>query len=470
MIRSFGMGILLLGLVAVLAAQPTPPSRWTRITGRDSTEAALSIAQTSDNGYIVSGISLSVSAGGTDIYLVKLDSTGRVVWTRTYGAASHFENAPVIRVMADGKFLLAGASGSYEGQEGPASRYLIKMSSAGITEWTRSGGTGRVLDLQILSDGNFIATGPGVMLWKTNSQGNSLWTHTTSRTVNDIGYSVQAVSDGFIIGGVTEMSHTDAYLIKTNAQGTAVWTRILGGAGFDTAFVVREAYDGGYYLAGSTTSNLDRQKPWLIKTNSQGIQSWSRHYGSTFARGTFYSMEILPDSDLIVSGVLDNHLYLARLDSAGNVRWDETYDATGSRTGAALSMQPTRDQGYVMAGYTYGTGAQGLDFYILKTGRDGMASPADPREAMVPTALSLLAYPNPFNPTTTLVFSLPQTARIRLDVFDITGRIAATLADEVWDAGRHTVSLHGDALTSGIYFARLMTPDAVATQKLMLLK
>ena len=79
-------------------------------------------------------------------------------------------------------------------------------------------------------------------------------------------------------------------------------------------------------------------------------------------------------------------------------------------------------------------------------------------------------FPNPFNPSTTISFSLPQTQQVKLAVFDITGRQVAVLADEQYQAGEHRVMFDGAELPSGIYFARLSAGTVDLTQKLMLIR
>lgn len=82
----------------------------------------------------------------------------------------------------------------------------------------------------------------------------------------------------------------------------------------------------------------------------------------------------------------------------------------------------------------------------------------------------LAAYPNPFNPATQLKFSLPNTAQVKLTLFDVTGRNVATLADDVFQAGTYSATWNAQAFASGAYFARLETAGFTHTQKLVLLK
>jgi hypothetical protein len=472
------LAIILLGTATVLSAQPGNYSSWSRITGGDSTEEARGIVQTTDGGFAAVGYTTSSGAGGADFYLVKLDSNGTVNWSRTYGGLGD-DDAYCVRQTSDGGFILAGSSGSTT--DTTLQGYLVKTTSTGILQWSRkfsSTSSEVIRDLQVESDGNFIMTGSSatpqgsdVFLRKADSHGNQTWLRTIGRSTSDHGYSVAPVSGGYIVAGTTLSSQTDAYLIKTNTQGVNVWTHVLGGSGNDIAYVVRPASDGGYYLAGSTTSNLIEHRPWLLKATAQGAQSWSHYYGPSNGSGTFYAMEILPGGNIIAAGCINDYFYLPRLDSVGGVRWDHLYNGFASRNAVALSLTPTRDDGFTLAGYTYGIGARQLDFYIVRTSRDAMTWSAVPDFPLtVPASFALSAFPNPFNPQTTLAFSLPQTTRVELDVFDLTGRTVAVLQDGIMAAGEHRLSFDGNDLPSGLYFARVRAGETVVTRKLVLLK
>jgi hypothetical protein len=88
-----------------------------------------------------------------------------------------------------------------------------------------------------------------------------------------------------------------------------------------------------------------------------------------------------------------------------------------------------------------------------------------------PTAFALaVASPNPFNPTTTLRFSLPEASHVTLAVFDVTGRQVAQLVNGMQDAGQHSVTFDGSNLASGVYLYRLTAGLNTATGKMVLLK
>ncbi len=93
------------------------------------------------------------------------------------------------------------------------------------------------------------------------------------------------------------------------------------------------------------------------------------------------------------------------------------------------------------------------------------------RAVLVPDDIRLLpAYPNPFNPSTTLSFELPRTMKIILSVFDVRGREVAVLFNGVQDAGRHQILFNSDGHPSGVYFVRLTTENSIQSERILLMK
>lgn len=92
-------------------------------------------------------------------------------------------------------------------------------------------------------------------------------------------------------------------------------------------------------------------------------------------------------------------------------------------------------------------------------------------ESQIPSEVILSAnYPNPFNPSTIVPFSMPEAGAVRLDVYDATGRKVQTLVDQVMSAGRHQVSVDASSWASGVYLYVLQTPDVTLTRKMILIK
>jgi len=79
-------------------------------------------------------------------------------------------------------------------------------------------------------------------------------------------------------------------------------------------------------------------------------------------------------------------------------------------------------------------------------------------------------HPNPFNPVTTLAYTVPTRSRVSIVIYDVTGRIIRTLVDEDIEPGRHKAVLHATGLPSGVYFARMVAGAFTDTRKITLLK
>lgn len=97
-------------------------------------------------------------------------------------------------------------------------------------------------------------------------------------------------------------------------------------------------------------------------------------------------------------------------------------------------------------------------------------SPSSDDFILQPSSIALSAYPNPFNPTTTLRVALPEAGTCSLDIYNIRGQLVETLIDRPLTAGEHQLTFDGSALPSGVYFAELSTSERTAVHKLLLLK
>ncbi len=122
------------------------------------------------------------------------------------------------------------------------------------------------------------------------------------------------------------------------------------------------------------------------------------------------------------------------------------------------------------ATYLYVAGMSGVTIYDCS---GVLSTPDNPRSdgLPVPATLRLIGcYPNPFNPSTTVAFDLPAPSRVRLAVYDVTGREVAVLADGPHAAGHYATKFDGTALATGTYFCRLSAGNQTQFTKLLLLK
>jgi len=431
--------------------------RWQRTYGGTNYDDGYSTQQTSDGGYIVAGYTYSFGAGQSDVYLIRTNGTGDTLWTRAYGGTSYDEGYTV-RQTQEGGYIIAGETNSFGA--GSYDVYLIKTNGSGDTLWTKTyGGTNTDAgnSVQQTLDGGYIVVGysysfgiglSDVYLIKTNVSGDTLWTRTYGGANFDCGFSVQQTSDGgYIIAGSTSSfgaGYDDVYLIKTNASGDTLWTRTYGGTSSDEGLSVQQTSDGGYIIAGPTTSfGAGSFDAYLIKTNASGDTLWTRTYGGV-GDDEGYSVQQTTDGGYIIVGPTTSFgaggydVYLIKTNTSGDTLWTRTYGGTDNEW--SYSVQQTSDRGYIIAGYTRSFGAGGADVYLIKTDGNGNVGTERGQGLEGPRGQGITITPNPF-----IFFArVPGHEAERFSLYDISGRKVGTYrGDRI-----------GEGLTPGVYFLK----------------
>lgn len=196
---------------------------WIRAYGGSGLDAAYFVQQTQDGGYVMAGYTESFGSGLSDFYLIKTDLLGDTLWSRTFGGIYN-DRAFGAEQTTDGGYIVAGWTQSFGDISGDV--WLIKTDSLGGILWSRtyeSGGSESGRSIRQTSDGGYIVVG-GEYLTKTDSLGGALWTRTCGEKLFwGPGNSVQQTSDGgYIVAGV--LDHYDLYgsnlgLVKLDAFG-----------------------------------------------------------------------------------------------------------------------------------------------------------------------------------------------------------------------------------------------------------
>jgi hypothetical protein len=88
----------------------------------------------------------------------------------------------------------------------------------------------------------------------------------------------------------------------------------------------------------------------------------------------------------------------------------------------------------------------------------------------LPQNIRLSASPNPFNTTVNIQYQISRPSQVRMNIYNLTGQMIATLVDTHQEAGHHSVRWNGASVASGVYFCRLEESGGIVTQKMLLLK
>ena len=341
--HSFGEGYY--GDVYLIKTDSAGNKIWQKTFGGSKDDSGDSVRQTTDGGFIIAGSTCTFREGSGDVYLIKTDPNGNSQWQKTLGGSKD-DGGYSVQQTTDGGFIIAGGTQSFGAGRDV---YLIKTDSAGNLVWQKTFG-GENSDggysVQQTTDGGFIiagytysfgAGGLDIYLIKTNPNGNSQWQKTFGGSSNDCGYSVQQTADGgFIIAGGTQSfgaGSEDVYLIKTDSDGNEVWQKTFSGSDGDVGNSVQQTTDGGFIIAGSTHSFGAGYygDVYLIRTDSAGNLLWQKTFdGSSVDYG--FSVQQTADGGFIIAGCTssfgagNDDVYLVKVGFEGCERWDFNCD------------------------------------------------------------------------------------------------------------------------------------------------
>lgn len=384
-VKYFSLLIILICLSPNETTGQSPDTLWTRTFGGSNIDIAHDVQLTSDGAFIITGYTRSFgTTSGRNAWLLKTDMFGNLQWHNTYGGNSDDEGHAVQQTF-DGGYIIAGLTNSFGA--GLKDMFMVKTDSLGNQQWMKTfGGANDDEAYSVLqtSDGGYLLAGVtssfavggrDVFLVKTDASGNLSWQKSLGGLGSDGAWDIKHTSDGgYILAGWT-FSHGpgsigNAWLVKTDSLGNQLWHQAFGGTGVDRAYSVQQTTDGGYILAGYTSSfgaGLDDML--LIKTDNLGNQQWMKTFGGT-GRDYGYSVQQTSEGGFIITGYTLSYgaggddVYLVKTDSDGNLEWFKTYGGSSSDVGYAVRETP--DGGCIIAGHTLSYGAGVHDAWLIR--------------------------------------------------------------------------------------------------------
>ncbi len=505
--RSCARFVAVFALALAAFAQP-PTIAWQQTFGSPwGNEEAYSVVQMTDGNYAAAGYSDGpLSAGLKDFYVVKFDDNGQLIWqhTYTYVGGQRDEICYAAAATDDNGLILAGVT---QAEAGTDDILLIRTDSWGEVVWTRVlQGEGTLDDLheqQIALDVKIVEVSPQdqhillagnwwnldrtveqPLLIQTDMQGNTQWRRHYQFFDGDFPIPMVCAKGVNVIPGTPQryvfsgsaMDPVDtwSYFATTDAQGN----------------IESQCWPGAQ-LAVSPVVNTDGTISMLLRAEvgdlpvSQLIRATDQcaSFPLLTQSQTFLSQAVrLGGSNVLVIGGMHlddqnmEHAYGTKVNSSGEQEWGvpmlNDLPVIGSFFRGVHRRNDNNDLiifvGARVIETERGPDETQMDLYVVKM-TDGTTG-ADEGFVPQPTALSLTSYPNPFNPMTTISFTLPQASDVALTVYDILGQQVAQLIDGRVAAGEHRLTFDAANLPSGLYITRLVTPAQTITQKILLMK
>ena len=476
------ISLLLMPLTA--SAQHPPDTLWTNVYVHGYKSYGRSVQQTTDGGFIAAGYTTPSTSFHSDVYLVKTDAFGDTVWTRTFGGNLSDQGYDV-KQTDDGGYIVVGTI--IPPGEVFTDVYLIKTDENGNEIWAHNygeddGDIGHGV-IQI-PDGGYMVTGYVniissdqcyILLMRTDADGDTIWTRIFDNYyMQGKGWDVIRTQDGnYVAAGQTwPTGNGNVFLMKFDDNGDTLWMRNYGGDLLEFGNSVMQTQDGGFIIAGGSKSYGEGQYDvYLIRTDSEGDTLWTRTYGG-YLDDFGHCLDITFDGGYIITGMSESFvslgiddLYLIRTDEFGDTLWTCTYGDSGDGDiDWGYSVQQTADGGFIVAGKTNSYDPDTYTrMWLLRFRWDGVL--VEDWKEIQPYDFKLLPpYPNPFNGSTTIPFTLDRPGNVKIDIYDITGRSVGVQYIEPWQtwfsAGMHEVVWNADGMASGVYLVRLQQQSA----------
>lgn len=427
---------------------------WTKTFGGTNVDQASSLMQTTDGGFIIAGSTNSFGAGNYDFYLIKTDSAGNLQWSKTYGGAMD-DKAKNIKQLNDGSFVIVGSSYSFGISDEDV--YLVKTNSNGLLIWSflysEAGGRYDLgNDIIVTADSGLVITGhtyplssgtSAFLFFRLDSSGMVLWNKVYGNpSSSGSGTAAKELNNGdFIVTGTFD-NVPYLSLIKTNSSGAVLWSNFYGSPG--VALNLECSADNGYLIAGRTQSPPTLPNyAVLLKIDSTGNQQWRRRYDGM---GPGYASSILnaTDGGYCVSGVSDSNAFFIKTDSMGNSGClESTITATKYAGPVELVPIPLSTSAVATVENTVSTisGSGGIENILCYTGISN--APAE--------ILPFSIYPNPSEGA---FYFANFEKESDIEIYDALGRL---IHRSVFNENKKLIDLTGKK--SGVCFYRVINSN-----------
>jgi len=449
--------VLLAGILISISknANAQKPITWQRTYGDGNIDYGYSIVQTPDEGYIAVGRKRINTT--SFMFAMRLNKYGDTIWTKTFLA----NEASQIEMLSDSNYLICS---------GFLNDPLIKINIDGNILWTKNNSGGYIKPS--IYSGFFLDRESSII--KYNDSGQFIWNFDYEKYYDNgypTDYAVRPDNSLLIIGIIDDtLSECNRFIIRADSLGQFISVRK-----FNSDYLPSKMICSGSDKFAFTGD--DKDGAFLVKYDTLGNLIWIKNYDngppeSVEERSLIQTI----DNGYAITGYYNNgnfnyFMRIIKTDSFGNEQFRKLYGFNDNDQ--AYCIRQTKDTGYVLIGIrdNHNLG----DIYIVKTDKTGYANP--PVSIIYKSTINLTEYqlfqnfPNPFNPVTDIRFSIKKSNFIKINLYDINGKIVKELVNDFKNSGDYKIKFIGYNFSSGVYFYSLFADnELIETKKMLLIK
>jgi hypothetical protein len=432
---------------------------------------------------------VSFNHGTADAWLIVTDTLGNIIWEKTYGGSNGDWFAKILPTDNNTIYLLGSTASSdgdisYDPYPGSRDIWVVKIDILGNILWEKVIGGGMIDNVEsgaLASDGGVVVFGwtgsqngevsinygmYDMWLVKLNSDGDIEWEKSFGTDDFDYGTAIISTSDGgFLLGGTSTIGrggnltcipfnlNAEAIILKLDSTGNIEWQNCYGGSGHDAIWGIQELIDG-YILVGIGSSGdgdltgsgwHGMSDIWVIKIDFYGNIIWQRCYGGSRFESALNIFSTTDNHFVIIGAtqsqdgdITNNHsimesnydIWVLKINNVGDIITQKCFGGVGNDFILSGTLQKS-DNNYVIAAYTnYGPsfdvgctpyGGNGdIDYWVFEIMLDDTVNVITP----VASTREIRVYPNPA--TTETWLHLPENITLekaRVELYSPTGRL-----------------------------------------------
>lgn len=461
-------------VTAALRAQP-PDTLWTQSIGGWDNDWCYSVTLDHDSGYLIAGQLSPDSGQYSRGALIRLDQTGQVIWSRIYDDFDMFELTSVAATV-DGGYIAAGL-----GQVTHAR--IMKFDATGDVVWASwtpnyfdAWWVQRVLQTE---SGNYLLSTSGgssqdgdIHLLLYDEQGDTLWTRAFGDYRRDRAVCLLEQEDGgfVILGSIAQPaaqggSQQDVYILKTDADGIEQWSRIHQEPTDRWATAGDASLEGGFFVSGDVEMfGPNAAFPFCVKLSETGDMLWTREYAE-FSGAIMEGGTTLPDGSYAMCGYWHGNIFLIIVNASGELVMHYEYEMSFVTHAWSVIYDPA---GRLLIGGYRSTISDHDDMYVLSL--DYVIDRADVSPNLPNKIFLAPCYPNPFNSRTRIEYAIARSGYYELGLYNMLGQRVRLLDSGFKPPASYQVTIDASDLPSGTYVCNLRGSDKSLSQTVYLVR